>query len=586
MKIENNRLITSCLTALLFVFLLSSCQEDTQTITRYGFDAINLDYQPKNGLDSLKTYLPLVDEMSKDERMAFDLRYNLSRGKNFLPLPSDSIVKNTIAYFESRQDTKRVLEGYLLLSYVYFDLNDYAQVDESVQKGIETPHAERYPKQLAHLYSTQGVIFRKSAFDSLALASFKRAHNLYLRAQDTIMLSDSYKDLGIVKSKLHLPLDSTLTYYYKALERARLNKDGARFRAMQNSIAYMYLRNDDVEKASEILNQSSSGAGFQHLPKYSVLSKYYKKKGDFEMMRTYCDSMLQLETPQAMTSAHYKLFYGYEEQGDYKKAYHHLHEFTYWNDSIKRDKRATKLFQIESKYQNKLLRSKNELLASKQTATMRGIWALVLVFLIISVGAYMWYRYYIGRITALARKKERRQKNLYTRSLGHIENMKQEIEVLQSQIQSQPEVSEDTKHEEVIDQQKLLEVKIQKAELERAARVELEKELRKMDVFIKMINIANGGVLEKLSEDEWHQLERGFEQTYDNLLFTLREVGRINKSEERLCCLVKLDIHNKGISVLLDKAPTTVSTMKQRVYKKITDKNGTASDFYEFIAGL
>lgn len=582
-KLVNKLSHSLFITLLLFLFL-DSCLEDKSDKNTYVFDTINLDFSPKEGLDSLETYLPLIDKMSKDERMAFELRYNLSRGKNFLSLPEDTIIKSYIKYFESKQDTKRVLESYLLLSYACFDLNDYDLVDQSIQKGIATFEAEKFPKQLAHLYSTQGTIFHRSHFDSLAYTSFMLAHNLYQYANDTIMLTDSYKDLGSTMLESDVGLDSVLIYYNKALERAQLNKDSIRTNKMLSSIAYVYLRQGHIDEANKVLSKTASYGSLKFLPKYLAFARYYKKKGDFEMMRNYCDSMIQLDIPRAMLQAHYKLFNAYEEREDYKRAYYHLHEYTFWSDSIKRDKRDTKLFQIESKYQNKLLRSKNQLLEAKQLATMRGIWALIFITLILGGLAYTWYTNHMRKKVLESKRNELRQKNLHDRSLQHIENMKQENEVLKAQIKENksPAVELDQQTVKV----HLLEARIKKAEMDRELRAPLEQQFFNMDVYKKVMKLANGSTEETLSKDEWLQLETAFEQTYDNLLFTFKQIEYINQDEIRLCCLAKLGVPNKGISILLGKAESTVSTMKPRVYKKITGKKGSTNDFYQFINGL
>lgn len=564
--------------------LMSSCQNQKHTTNLYTFDTINLDLHPKKGLDSLETYLPLIDKMSKNERMVFELRYNLSRGKNFLSLPEDTIIKSYIKYFENKQDTKRVLESYLLLSYVYFDLSDYDKVDENIQKGIDTPNAEHYPRQLAHLYSTQGAIFQQTNLDSLANISFNKAHKLYIKSNDSIMLAGSYKDLGVLALKLGHSREEALSYLYKSLEIAQDNQDMTRVDWVLPVIAYVYLQEGDIEKVQQVLNQFSSSSNSQLTNKYLIFAKYYQRTGNFELMRNYCDSLIQLGTWPALVQGHNKLYSAYEEQKKYKEAFHHLESYMNYNDSLYNKDRATKLFQIESKYQNKLLRSKNQLLEAKQTATMRGIWALIFITLILGGLAYTWYTNHMRKKVLESKRNELRQKNLHDRSLQHIENMKQENEVLKAQIKENksPAVELDQQTVKV----HLLEARIKKAEMDRELRAPLEQQLFNMEVYKKVMRLANGSTEDTLSKDEWLQLETAFEQTYDNLLFTFKQIEYINQDEIRLCCLAKLGVPNKGISILLGKAESTVSTMKPRVYKKITGKKGSTNDFYQFINGL
>ncbi len=422
-------------TFVLFILLTQvyGCTKDKSNINTYSFDTIDLDYRPKEALDSLETYLSYVDEMSKDERYAFELRYNLSRGRNFLPLPTDSTIKKYIKYFKHKQDTQRLLNSYLLLAYAYFDSKDFDKVQKTIQAAIETTDANKYPKQLAHLYSTQGLIFSKSSLYPSAKKSFINAHNLYIKTHDTIMLASSYKDLGLVALRLNDSYNTTLNYLNKSLETATHNQDTLRMNWIIPTIASVYLQKNDIESAKKILNKITSNDNSQIINKYAVLNKYYKRINNFNMQRAYCDSLIALGSPRALKKGHYFLFKAYEKRNDIKNAYHHLYYYTYWKDSIKREERTVKLYEVESKYQNKLLRSQNRVLKAENTAAIYGIGALVFIGIIVGGLIYIWYHRHVQTQIEESKRKELRQKKLYNHSLQQISQMKQEMNELQNE---------------------------------------------------------------------------------------------------------------------------------------------------------
>ncbi len=575
-------------TFVLFILLTQvyACTKDTSNINTYSFDTIDLDYRPKEALDSLETYLSYVDEMPKDERYAFELRYNLSRGRNFLPLPTDSTIKKNIKYFKHKQDTQRLLNSYLLLAYAYFDSKDFDKLHETIQAAVETPDADKYPKQLAHLYSMQGDVFFRSHFDSLASIAFKHAHKLYLSTNDTTMLTCSYKDLGAIALKLNTTSDSALLYLNKSLETAIHNKDTLRINGIIPSIASIYIQDGNIESAKKILNKITLHENSQIIGKYTVLVKYYRKIDDFNMERIYCDSLITLGSPRALKQGHYFLFKAYEKRNDIKNAYHHLYYYTYWKDSIKREERTVKLYEVESKYQNKLLRSQNRVLKAENTAAIYGIGALVFIGIIVGGLIYIWYHRHVQTQIEESKRKELRQKKLYNHSLQQISQMKQEMDELQNKMKEETSLSA-SGLQTIQSQQALLASRIKKAENDRLNRRELEKQLYNTPIYLKLLAISKGENQERFTSDDWQGLYKNFEQTYDNLLYTLKEAGHnINEAELQLCCLAKLGISHKGITIVTNRASSTISTMKPRIYKKITDQEGNANDFHKFIESL
>ncbi len=587
MKKKQNLLIIR--TFVLFTLLIQvyACTEDKSDINTYSFDTIDLDYRPKEALDSLETYMNHIDEMSQDERYAFKLRYNLSRGRNFLPLPTDSIIQEYVKYFKKKHDIQRLLESYLLLSYAYSDSKNFDKVHETIQAAIRVPNANKYPKQLAHLYSIQGTVFHHSRLNSLAKKAFINAHNLYLQTHDTIMLTSSYKDLGSLSLRMDSTYNQALKYFEESLQLATKNKDTLRINWAITAITSAYLKVGDTDSAKRILSKFTSSNNSQIMTKYAVLAEYYKKINSFYMHRAYCDSLIALGSPESLKAGHYYLFKAYEKRNDIKNAYHHLYHYTYWKDSIKREERTAKLYEVESKYQNKLLRSQNRVLKAENIAAIYGIGALIFIGIIVGGLIYIWYRHHVQAQIEESKRKELRQKKLYDHSLQRIDQMKAEMSDLQNKMEEEKSSLSASGLETAQSQQALLAAQINKAEKERFNRKELEDQLHNTPVYKKLIAISDGKLIEPFTNEDWQLLYKNFEQTYDNLLYTLKEAGRnVNEAELQLCCLTKLGIPHKGILIVTHKAGSTISTMKPRVYKKITDNEGNANDFHAFIKSL
>lgn len=86
-----------------------------------------------------------------------------------------------------------------------------------------------------------------------------------------------------------------------------------------------------------------------------------------------------------------------------------------------------------------------------------------------------------------------------------------------------------------------------------------------------------------LTEEEWHEVGDGIDTVYDN--FTQRLFALVNLSEVELktCYLIKLKIPPVDIATMLFKSKAAVTMIRQRLYKKLTHKKGTAKQLDEFI---
>lgn len=113
---------------------------------------------------------------------------------------------------------------------------------------------------------------------------------------------------------------------------------------------------------------------------------------------------------------------------------------------------------------------------------------------------------------------------------------------------------------------------------------ELENTLFNSEIYKKICYIANIETEKKFTKEDWEELINEFEKTYNNLLFRIKHIGKnISEDDIRLCCLCKFHFKNKEISKLLNKTKTAISSEKSRMYLKITNHKGLASDFQKLI---
>lgn len=96
-------------------------------------------------------------------------------------------------------------------------------------------------------------------------------------------------------------------------------------------------------------------------------------------------------------------------------------------------------------------------------------------------------------------------------------------------------------------------------------------------------NLSQG---KHLSEVQWQMLEGVFHSHYPHFKDHLYSCCKLSEQEYHVCMLVKLGLGSSKISILTSKAVSTISTTKQRLFKKITREDGTAEQLAELLATM
>lgn len=89
-----------------------------------------------------------------------------------------------------------------------------------------------------------------------------------------------------------------------------------------------------------------------------------------------------------------------------------------------------------------------------------------------------------------------------------------------------------------------------------------------------------------LSDKDWETMEKELCEIYADFKNILYEAYSLTKLECHICWLVKMGFKNMEVAILVSRAPNAVSLSRKRLYSKVTEREGTASDFNEIIKKL
>lgn len=88
----------------------------------------------------------------------------------------------------------------------------------------------------------------------------------------------------------------------------------------------------------------------------------------------------------------------------------------------------------------------------------------------------------------------------------------------------------------------------------------------------------------RLQESEWGSLFSEMDSLYSDFTMRLRALyPRITDVELTVCCLTKLDVRNVDTAHILCRGESSVSSIRSRLYEKISGVKGSSRLFVDFI---
>lgn len=88
------------------------------------------------------------------------------------------------------------------------------------------------------------------------------------------------------------------------------------------------------------------------------------------------------------------------------------------------------------------------------------------------------------------------------------------------------------------------------------------------------------------SEDDWIELEHQVNATFPSFIPNLRSIVKLSQVEYRTCLLIKLKVSPSAIAPIVHRAPTTISSIRSRLYKKVFGKSGSSQDWDDFVLSI
>ena len=476
--------------------------------------------------------------------------------KQFLPIPSDSLIRIAYDYYRNTDDARRKAMAALYMGGVNYDLGRaekairyYAEADKYA--ALTDDYTLRYL-----IMSSLNAVYLYRDLADYALESGRKAYEYSRKSPYRRYEVDALIDLGRAYC-LKNSLDTAIVYYHRAIDLA-LVSDSLMAKKCIGELAGIYINRGDHRQALSLLQNIITKDKSPQF--FYCLGETYLNLAEYDSAHYYLTKALHGANLYTRTAT-YECLFRLSHQPAYRKYMGAYGDslFVYQDSVLELDK-GKEIIAYKEKYKHQKLVNENQRLELEKANALR--WLLFSVLIGVVLLSLLLY-FYQQRKIILHRKEE--ELNYLTLRLRENELLIERNRRYISELEAQAE-----KSREAVEQ-----LKEQK---ERLAFLRQDNEALTAQVLAKEAWLSS---LRKkpiyLDEAGAKKVRMITDKVYTD--FTRRlsaSVPALSEYDLTLCCLVKLRFPVSDIAVLLGISSSSVSTSKLRAKKKIYETLGIA----------
>lgn len=494
-------------------------------------------------------------KQNKTTRMAYKLLCIKAYDRARLPYEGEMEIFDILNYYEKNGD-KELLPVALYYagrhSAKIFDtpsaLKYYHQAHELIGSDSSNYMNWKISRQIGQLYSQQ-MLYEESR------KHFRDALRYSMISKDTVGAIWNLRDIG---GSFQMVGDAVTcdTFLRKALQLAKAKHDTKMVGEIQlclsdNNIemgrydsAMIYLR---PVLENKLKNDES--------PIYTNASRIYYHQGKLDSALYYIGKVLGVGNVYGKRTAYRNRTRIDLIRGDVASAKSDFENYVLYIDSIDHIRASEALANASAAYDYSMKEQENTRL--REENQVKSLWTWVLISACVSLFAllFMGYIYY-----------RKRQAEGVVRSLAL-------------------ELALDERKEMIITKQKEI-------DLLNKDNTTLKHGYRDEVPFLKKIAEVRGHFMKLLEEgtipkaEDWMMLESSIYELFPNFSNHFPEEMELSYDEKKVCWLSKLKLSNAVVAKLMVKSPQAITSIKSRLYSKITKSKGTSQDFYSIINSI
>ena len=544
---------------------------------------------PDSAIALLKNIENTLQTEPETTQMYYRLLCIKANDKAYIPHTSDSLILPVLHYYIEKDDERHLPEAYYYAGRVYRDLGDAPQALEYFEKAAEALPEDGGYKLKSKIYSQMGTLFAYQSMYAEALEMYKKGGEYDNILKDSVGMVFTLRDIGNMYKELGKE-DSTLAYFKEASRLSRLLQRTDLFNMIQSQLAFIYTDLQKYDSARTALQNALKDIEQPNRSAiYNIAARFYDVTNQTDSAIWYYNELLDFGSVYAKQTACRRLLELTLKQNDTQQATGYLNDYLLYTDSIQKLTQTETIHRMHSLY-NYQLREKENIQLKNENRNKTFLIGMISGSLLLIIISFIAYRQYSRRKTLELKQqleklrtieKENQEK---IESLGKYRSQKEELEKRLADINH----PEDNAQKKQLGQKiELLNHILQQQAIEKEQEKDAQDCLFCSEIYKKLQNRANSARGEAyIIPEEWDSLKELINPAYPTFFERLYSLHTPNENELHVCILLKLQFRQADIARLLQLKPESISSIRRRLYQKVTGSKGSPEMWDKIIDSL
>lgn len=559
----------------LFV-LLSSCNRTNRSGLHHA-EAI-MEAHPDSALNLLERDSARICRNGRNARMIFRLLKTEAEDKCFITHNSDSAMLAVTNYFDRYGTSRQKARSHYLLGQVNLNMNQYATAlncfDDVLSMNETTDSVvNRYKARSASWAA--GVYENLKIYDT-NLHYCKLQYYYALKSDAPSMIVYALRDLGRAYGYLN-KVKPAVNYYLRAAKKAKDLCSNELYNMVMDELAGYYLENRMPYEAHKVMADKPYGSVRQNLSMHSfVMANYYDQIGNTDSAMHYYEKDLMYGTLAAKKTTYLNMARCYARNNDMKLV-DCYEKFALSSKELEKGQTVVYTDFIENI-------EKNFDIEEEKASLFKGLILMMVVVVVVSILSIILFSRYKKRQREIRKQRKRIDIFLKQRDEGitRIRENEAQIQKLKDVLSVSNATITNLKRQLVQVEIEKLQKQNEQIEIEKQHKSLLESEFLNSSIYRKFH--SKGFVP---SNQDINDLARELNRVYNGFTLAIRDTcPKITFFELQVCCLIKIGLSLKDISNMTSYQPSSLAMLRKRLYKRAFNKNGSASDWDDYIISI
>ena len=543
--------------------------------------------------DSAITLLKNIENTLQTEPEATQMYYRLlcikANDKAYIPHTSDSLILPILHYYIEKGDKQHLPEAYYYAGRVYRDLGDAPQALEYFEKAAEALPEDRGYKLKSKIYSQMGTLFAYQSMYAEALEMYKKGGEYDNILQDSVGMVFTLRDIGNMYKELGKE-DSTLAYFKEASQLSRLLQRIDLFNMLQSQLAFIYTDLQKYDSAQTALQNALKDIEQPNRSAiYNIAARFYDVTNQTDSAIWYYNELLDFGSVYAKQTACRRLLELTLKQNDTQQATGYLNDCLLYTDSIQKLTQTEIIHRMHSLY-NYQLREKENIQLKTENRNKTLLIGMISGSLLIIIISFIAYRQYSRRKTLELKQQLEKLRTIEKENQDKIESLekyKSQKEVLEKRLADINPPEDNVQKKQLGQKIELLNHILQQQAIEKEQEKDAQDCLFCSEIYKKLQERANSARGEAyITSEEWNIVKGLMSPAYPIFFERLYSLHTPNENELHVCILLKLQFRQADIARLLQLKPESISSIRRRLYQKVTGSKGSPEMWDKIIDSL